>query len=746
MGVLADCLEAISTEGPGVFRYKDAASDSVVVDDRVYDLARKMVAPGTTALLVPDSASNSTNLRAYLHGLVATDVRVVVVPFSSRTSGPLDLDSALRLQDTLGVELALPGDVAQEGVPPGLQDRLTSLESTAELARTGEHASAYRLLPETLAANLRQLAELTTARQPVSVGELVSNSAAGGRRTTGGAGFVAGDLLPLAAVYYATFGDLPGLSLAELRALARPLSRRRLNHALGQTPVPMPLANVLQEFNSGRAVAALVHAPAGSPTPGSFWMVKGDDGQLRWETGTEPAVPVVLDGAVDRRTAVLEDPRSEIVVVGSDGVPYPPELPAEPTWAPWVSTNARRIGKNTILLGPDSSSTAIDEIVTVLNHHDGLIALVDVRRGAPSRHGTTLDALIAESLHRTLAKNPAISVVVATERNDELEFIVAEQHGRSSVQPTMVGFEKFWDVQGAGSAHRERYRSLTDGALARAEALAAPPKSGPSDLVAEFINQPTWKDVESYLQEHADDLLTGDVVQELADLESASVANGERISRYDDTQIRDSPFFREDRVLAAFRVLIKQEMLARKDPELVGKRPLEPQRRWLTDPVEPHTQTADSSLFLGYLTSRPLDEARLGEKVGDYEGGLLWLRELLQAMSNAEATKVSLADLVAVVRAKGELEEERAARRPGQAEIFRAHAAIVEAILDIVGGKGDAGRWLERLNATDCLTGADRVFWHFVLRDIIMPAFPEHKAELERMQNRINACYDKAGL
>ncbi|TQJ23586.1 hypothetical protein FBZ33_3892 [Micromonospora sp. A202] len=743
MGVLADCLEVISTDGPGMFRYKDAASLSTVVDDRVYDLARKMVTPDTTALLIPASVSNPKSLRAYLHDLVAADARVVVVPFSSKSSGLLDLDSALRLQDKLGVVLALPGSVAPGGVPPGLEDRLRSVESEAELERIGEQASAYRLLPETLAANLRQLAELDMAGQPASVAKLVSHSAAG-RPTVSRDGFVAGDLSPLAAVYYATFGDLPKLSLAELRALARPLSRQRLHEALGQNPMPMPLANVLGEFESGRAAAALVHAPAGSPTPGSFWMVKDDAGQSWWATGTEPVAPVDLDGSVDRRTAVMEDPYSEFVVVTSQGVPYLPYLPAEPPWTLSVSANARRDG-NTILLGPAPSSTATDEITKVIKNHGGLVVLVNVRRGAPSRHGTTLKASIAESLHHILAMNPAISVVVATERNDELEFIVADQHGRSLVQPTMVGFEKFWDVQGARSAYRERYRSLTDGALTRAEALAHPPKPGPSDLVARFINQPTWKHVESYLKQHGDDLLTRAVVRELTDLESASIANGERISRYGNKQIKDSPFFREDRILAALRVLIEQDLRAQKGPEKAGERPLEPLNGWPTEKVKPHTQTADSTFFLGYLTSRPLNEARIGHKVGDYQVGLLWLRELLQAVRDADKTKVTLADVLAVVRAKGELEEERAARLPGEPEIFRAHAAIVEAIADIVGGRGASGRWLERLNATDCLTGIDRVFWHFILRDIVLPTYGAHKAEIGRMQDRINACNDVVG-
>ncbi|MGC4783560.1 hypothetical protein ACLQ3A_18225 [Micromonospora zamorensis] len=756
MEVLADCPEWFTLAGLGVFVYQNEPvrspsgtvldgnnSGSRVIDSQVYDLARQTRPPAGVALIIPDQPSES--LRAYLHDLVAADGQLVVVPFSSRTFGLLDLTGAVRLQDRLGIVMGVPGTAVGEGAPTVPEGRLVPIESADKLGTTGRAATAYRLLPDALVANRQKLGELTTGTQPPSVAKLASYSATGGSPTAGGDGFVAGDLTPLAGVYYATFGDLPQLPLAELLASTSPLSRTGLNAALGWEPRPMPLANVLQEFKSGRASAALVHASSESRTAGSLWMVMDHAGRLGWANGTQPVASVVLDGAVDERAASLEDPHSEFVLVGPEGLPYGPELPPEPTWTPRLSANARRRG-DTILLGPDGPYAATKEIMAKLASHDGPVVLVNVRRGVRSKHGSTLDELTANSLHHVLEKNPAISVVVATEDNDQLKSIVVNQHGRSSVQPTMLGFERFWAVEGPRSSYPEQYQSLTGGALARAVALADKPKAGPSDLVAGLINQPTWKGVESYLEQHSSELLTREVLRELTHLVSVSAANGERPSRFGVGQVKDHPFYRPNLTLEAHRALIEQGLRAKEDPELGGERPLEPQHASLMDAIEPHTQTADPSLFLGYLTSRPLDAARLGQPVGDYVTGLLWLRELLQATRNPEVTKVHLADVLAVVRAKGELEGERAARRPGQPEIFRAHAAMVAVIADFERvGRAPAG-WRERLKATDCLTGTDRVFWHFMISNVFVPMFPEGKAELRSIREFMAACHDKAGV
>ncbi|MFJ6167492.1 hypothetical protein ACIQH6_20400 [Micromonospora orduensis] len=756
MEVLADCPEWFTLAGLGVFVYQNepgrspsstvmdgSNAGSRVIDSRVYDLARQTRPPGGVALIIPEQPSKS--LRAYLHDLVAADGRLVVVPFSSKTSGLLDLAGAIRLQDRLGIAVGVPGSAVDGGVPTVLEARLVPIEPTEKLGTTGRSATAYRLLPEALVANRQKLGELATGTQPPSVAKLASYSAAGGSSTAGGDGFIAGDLTPLAGVYYATFGDLPQLPLAELLVSTSPLSRMGLNAALGWEPRPMPLANVLREFESGRASAALVHASSESRTAGSLWMVIDGAGRLGWANGTQPVAPVVLDGAVDDRAASLEDPHSEFVLVGPTGLPYRPDLPPEPTWTTRLSANARRKG-DTILLGPVGPYAATKEIMAQLDHHDGPIVLVNVRRGAPSKHGSTLDELTANSLHHLLAKNPAIKVVVATEDNDQLKSIVVNQHGRSTVQPTMLGFERFWAVEGPRSSYPEQYQSLTGGALARAVALADPPKAGPSELVAGLINQPTWKDVESYLDQYSSELFTREVLRELTYLASVSAANGERPSRYGIGQVKDQPFFRPNLTLEAFQAVIEQGLRAKEDPELGGRRPLEPQHASLMDAIEPHTQTADSSLFLGYLTSRPLDAARLGQAVGDYVTGLLWLRELLQAAKDPEKTKVSLARVLAVVRAKGELEGERAARRPGQPEISRANAAMVALIADFERLGRAPADWRERLKALDCLTGTDRVFWHFMIINVFVAMFPESKAELMSIREFMAACHDKAGV
>lgn len=122
------------------------------------------------------------------------------------------------------------------------------------------------------------------------------------------------------------------------------------------------------------------------------------------------------------------------------------------------------------------------------------------------------------------------------------------------------------------------------------------------------------------------------------------------------------------------------------------------------------------------------------------------MRELMRAATDVDKTKFSLADARAVVGAKGELEEERAARRPHQPEIFRAHAAVVEAIAKIIAVGGVDANWRELIKAADCLTGTDRLAWHFIFRHVIAPSSEPERAAIKRMQEYLVTCHDKAGV
>ncbi|WP_422747589.1 hypothetical protein [Micromonospora sp. WMMD1219] len=744
MDVLAECLEWFTKAGLGVFVYRDAGSPSRVIDSGVYELARQATAPGGVALLVPDRPSDS--LRAYLQDLVAADGRVVVVPFSTATSGLLDLPRAVRVQEQLGLVTAVPAS-AVAAVPPGLEGRLLPVGSPEGPGTAGRSAVAYRLLPEPLAANHQKLAKLLELPRPKrgaspegreldAMARLRRYSAAGVSPTAGGDGLVADDLSPLAGVYYARFGDHPPkLPLGGLLASNSSLSRQALNGALGFDSMPMPRANVLKELTSGRAAAVLVHAPYRTRTPGSFWIVRDEAGTLWWASGTQPLAPVVEDGALDKRAATLEDPHSEFVVVDPAGKPYRPKLPAAETWEPWLSAKARKKG-NTILLGPDSRSPAITEIMTRIGGLDlGLIVVVNVRRGAPFRQRTTLDELTANSLHHTLQNNPEIRAVIATEDNDQLKSIVINQHGRSSVQPTMIGLEKFWVVEGPG--YLENYRSLTEGAVVRAVQAADEPEAGPSALVRDLITKPTWEAVESYLEKNRSKLLTPEVLRELKDMEEKS----NNRSRYGNGRVGDDPFYRPNLTLPALRVLIEHGLRG-EDPKFDGEQPKEPQQAYLADEVDSYTKPVDpSALFLGYLTSRRLDPGSFRERFGDYRAGLMWLRESLETARNSNVTKVSLADVLAVVRAKGEMEGERAARRPGQPEIFRAHAALLEVLAEFERLGRAPADWRERLKVADCLTGADRLLWHYVIKNFFIPTFPESRTDLERIRDFMIICH-----
>ncbi|WP_433386013.1 hypothetical protein [Micromonospora sp. KLBMP9576] len=695
--------------------------------------------PRDVAMLVSEPATNAEGLPGYLHGLVTQGVQLVVMPFDPVTFTFLDLDGSARVQDRLGVVVGVPESAVGGPVPEDLADRLAPVDATGRIERTGRPPAAYRLLPAGLVTDRRQLAGLAT--EPPSVARLIRHLPPGGSRTAGD-GARTGDLSALAGVYYAIFGDLPGLSLAGLLASAGPLSRPGLHAALGAAPKPMSFRTVLGEFESGLAAAALVHPPHGAPVADSFWLVRDGAGALWWATGNQRLEPVVLDGAVDRRTAVLEHPHNEIVLIGPDGVPYEPELAVRETWAPRAEVTDRT--GELILLGPEGRSPALGELMAGLEQHNRPTIVVSVRRGAALEGRSRLDPLIAESLRFALAKHPEIAVVAATERNDELEFLVADQYGRSSVQPATVGLGRGWDVQGGRSVHRELYRTLTGGALTRAAAFADPPGPGPSELVGGLLKQLTWKDVAAFLDEFRTGLRRPEVVRELADLQAADRANGERLDRFGKGRIKDDPFYQRDRILGGIKGVIEQEQRAAADPTLAGKAPLEPQHPWPTEPIRRHTQTADSGLFIGYLTGRPLDATRLGREVGRRETTLLWARELVETGSSGDLTKASMTRVAAVMGAKGELEGERAARRPGEPETYRAYGGIAEIIADVTDRGETVDDMRDRIRAADCLTGQDRVAWHYILRDVVKRAYAAHWPTFEKLQRHLLTCFDRS--
>jgi hypothetical protein len=734
MGALEECLEFLNVAGPGkaLLRTGSAAEP---LDARLSQLIGTTATSGRVSVFLPVSEATSAGVRDYLHDLVGKGVDPVVALFDPETATLVtDPVKLLSVQNDLGVALHAPLNTVAGGELP--HDRLVGVGADGRETLPGELTRTYRLVPADKAAQRAALENLEASEAPASV-ERLRDWLAGNPPPVGS---WHGDLSSVAAAHYALFDALPGGELADLLESPRPVSLGELQDLLQSRLTSLGADTVWSEVKSGRAAAALVNGWAdGEESPHTYYLVRDPtDGAMYWADPVEQGELELAnpDGTLDKRTAVLERQHSTALLFDEAGNPYAPVVLPSIEPAPVVSVHARPLGFS-LLVGawPQAAGKGLRrQILNILAGYNGPVVAVDVRRGLSNKGRSTLDSELKSQLSESLKHSTKPRVVLATEHNDELLWLVHNQYGGATVVPTMnqLGDLEGWDVRAEGPP--EHYSVLSTGTLDHAGQRAdrTPTREIPQAL-QEFRASSTWSEAERYFTENRIDLLMPEslkAVQALIEQHQAfAVAIGP-----DGVMNKDHPFFAPDRSLPAFGAVLSVAARAAGDVNAAPIAPKDPSL--LADQVRP-TTPADESLPFGYLTAKPVPGSS-----GAFQDGLLWLRQLYLAALDEEVTHFGPESLLDVLAGKGELEGERAARKPGAHEFYRAHATIATALLRTI----DPVRFNDGLAphdlvaAIDCLNGQDRVALHYIIRDDFLPRYPAAESELKFLLEDIITC------
>jgi hypothetical protein len=734
MGALEDCLEFLNVAGPGKVLLR-TGSAAEALDARLAQLIGATSTSGRVSVFLPVSEAASPAVRDYLRDLVDKGVDPVVALVDPETATLVtDAGKLLSVQDDLGVALHAPLDAVAHGDLP--HDRLVGVDADGQRTLPGELTNTYRLVPADQAAQRAALENLEASEAPASV-ERLRQWLAGNPAP---AGSWDADLSSVAAAHYALFDALPGGEIDDLLESPRPVSLGELQDLLQSRLTSLGADTVWSEVESGRAAAALVNGWAdGEKKPHAFYLVRDPtNGAMYWADTLAQGtlVPANPDGALDKRTAILERLNSTALLFDESGDPYTPVVLPVTEPAPLVSAHARPLGSS-LLVGPWPAAAGKgtrQQILDVLAGHDGPVIAVDVRRGLSDKGLSALDSELKSQLVESLRRSAKPPVVLATEHNDELAWLVHNQYGGATVVPTMnqLGDLDGWDVRGQGPA--EHYSVLSTGALEHAGKRAArtPAPQIPEPL-REFRASPTWSDAERYFAENRTDLLMPESLQAVRTLIEQHQAFATAIGP-GGVMNKDHPFFAPDHALPTFGAVLNVAANAAVD---VNAGPMAPQDpSLLAEQVAP-TTPVDESLPFGYLNTKPVPGTP-----GAFQDGLLWLRQLYLAALHEDVTDFGPDLLLEVLAGKGELEGERAARRPGAHELNRAHATIATALLRTV----DPARFPGDLEphdlvaAIDCLTGQDRVALHYIIRDDVLPRYPDAEDNLMALLEDIITC------
>ncbi|WP_306204562.1 hypothetical protein [Actinoplanes sp. RD1] len=704
MGVLEDCADFVTVMGAGkaLFRHGSAAEG---LPDRLIDLIGDVtVPPGTVTLFASSEDIARPQLRDYVRGEVTKGGHVAVTVFDPGQFTVVD-DLALleRARDQLGVDVA-------------------------------------DLRPPSTVAQREAVASLRADASPPSQEKLTDYLSGRPDGLTDEPGWLA-DRSGLLGVPLSLFGAEPGYDLRVLGSPA-PVTRTGLEEALGGTFARIALPQIVDEIAEGRARAVLVHGwSPGATEPELRWLIRDDDGVARWAVNAPDGIlpAFTSDGAADPRTRLLEQAGTTALFLGPDGTAYAPAVVADDTFRLSVDTSGPG---RTMLVGPWDEGLLTPtqrELLAEAGRTDADVVLVNVRGGRSVNGPSTLEPAQSRALHSILKNNPQMPLVLATEANDQLMWLVTQQHQRSAIQPVPDGFVRVWDVMGP-DGRRDRYGALAPEILARGRSLA---RTAPDIVPPELRNllaSNTWEEAAGRFHEHIDSVRTQDAADLIARLIEQHDQRLLKTDRLLGGTIGASPFAEPEVALPAYRTLVTTALRAAADPALAGQPPIAPANAWITEPIGPHTRTADDRFLLGYLTDRrvPFDA-----EVGDYMLTLLWLREMVQAMLTA-ATGLAPADGIAVMKAKGELDGERAARPVMQPETLRAHAVIAETLFGTIFPAQGLGADADRqalLESIDCLTGEDRVAWLYIVKNQVRPHFPAADAQLTELVNTIVTCH-----
>ncbi|MGW0435751.1 hypothetical protein ACWDV4_24825 [Micromonospora sp. NPDC003197] len=727
---MADCLEGALRTVLGQGFYHQPAAQPDAVDGLLINVAEGLSVPGELHLFVRQQAPRDEALRRYLDQLdpaLRAELSVVALDDSGHlVTDPAELRS---LADWLDLPVHAPVEVKHSDgfVPVDQAARATPLEPIA-----------YQALPTGLAAQRKAATEalreppaaVADASENVSVGmtqvrqwldraaairaELglppASNVPLSGGRATHTTTYAAG-------AYLARFGSPAKSSLVDLLQ-HRELNPRQVVEAIGgadtatTTAAPTVVASHLRRHPGH---AALVIA-----SDQVFWLMSDATGALHWVDPRSALTPVSfdVDGAQDWRTAVLERNSTQVLMVDASGrrteldrSVAPAPVPIAPISLP---TDARSGQHGEVLIGAWPPENQTKHHLSNLDATNLPVIAVDVRHipGTQQLEPTQLNALNNASLRHFL--NNARPIIVSTAGSAQVTQL-AHQFGGALISrvPTNLGFE--WQLHVPAVGHTETLAGpqLTQAMIDRAGAALAAlepvlPKPLPPVLV-ELLSVNTYDEARAHFRDNFEKFRDPAVGEAMRDLTAK---------------------FPQNDLLQVFRLAIE---IGQRAPFLAGETPLEPTVRNSLDPEQPLPagRPIDLTFVFDYLSARSLPPAQPdAPPLGDHQTRQLWDGLLLQAMLGQQ---LSRAQAVVLARGVGEMDAERALRVANAPETARAHASIFDtigALLKI----GQARRtslvdgvvrpeadWRSLLSIANCLTGADRVPWHYRFRDVLEP-------------------------
>ncbi|MGV9210243.1 hypothetical protein ACTFTM_00090 [Micromonospora sp. RB23] len=720
----------VSVLGKG-FIYQPASIDPQINADLLETANGMTVSPGVTFFVTRDSALDPALLR-YLDQLdPRARASYTVTVLDPETLSPVTDPETLRsIAAGLDLPVATVAPIAgADVVPVEAVGHVTALE-----------AAGYRVLPPSAAAQRAALLDaVSLPGTPSSIREGMERLAAWHERaaltrTQLGLGVSPGDLTHAGPAAHATTYALGayaarygGTDAFDLLTSTEPPTANRVASAIGGTLTPVRPAALQSLLRRSPGSAALVTGTAvGTSTEQVFWLTSDENGALTWHDPRAVGATQVfdIDGGTDWRTAVLERDDARAMLVGPDGVPVAlPEatgpvavrpLHHEVTYVgPWPQENLSRYGLNSV-------------------DFEGMpVIAVDVR--VQSGEGRPLDREQFNSIRASLERyylNNVRPTIVGTRQHDEIERL-ARTYDAAVVQQVMQGgidARSGWQVLRPDAAPR-----TFDGATVTRDMLDAADLSGMTaraplpPVLVDFLTQNSYQQAAEHFADHADQLRDPGVLTAARDLTAR---------------------FPEDLRLRGLDLALR---VAARAPVVVGGQPIEPTLVSLFHDGQPWPagRSLDSRFVFDYLTSSTgwLGELETGPGAHPpktHGTRMAWDTLLFQGMLDGA---VDATDAVTLVRAVGESYEERATRAAaGAKEFAQAHASIFEAVKLLLDPDRVAGSdaW-RRVLSVECLTGADRVPWHFRFKELLasdrLNGMPGVADEIKELTHEILTCH-----
>ncbi|GAA0587352.1 hypothetical protein GCM10010172_85580 [Paractinoplanes ferrugineus] len=747
MPTTADCLPGtlVSVPGKGFFYLADATDARVNAD--LLSAAARQDTPGGVTLFVHRDRALDESLIRYLNQLDprarATTTITVLDP---ETLGPVTDVPALRhLADRLHLPVLAPGPVdGRDVLPVGPDGQVTA-----------GPAAAHLILPPAVAVQRIALADaVSLADPPPTIAAGLAQMATWERRNAAtraelGLPATPADVIPTGpgaqAVTYAVgqlkarFGNLGSVDVFGLLTSTTPGTVEQLVAGLGGTLAPVRPAALAHQLRTHPGSLAMVTGTApGSADQQVLWLSSAESGNLTWHDPRTTGTPAFnIDGAQDWRTAVLERDDARVFMLDADrhpvALPEPVTEPIRDATTINPPTSARPLGPGAIAIGPWPQETLDRYGLSALELGGRPVITIDVREVRPR----VLDPVQHNALKHTLERYWLHNVrptVLATIRNPQVEALVRTYQG-GLIQQVPEGLGgRVWTATGPGGVPQKFSGPVVTPEMLDAADMAPVDRDRPlhddplPPVLVTQLSHNSYQEAAEHFVEHGPELRDPSVLSAMDDI--ADKLPG-------------------DARLDAHRLMLD---VAARAPYLAGPDPIAPQSRTSFDPEPawPLDRPVDLRFLLDYLTAADLVPGADGTPPpGRYQTRLLWNGLLLQAMLGRALTP---AETTILARGVGESDLERATRPPGAPEIARAHASIFEALSAMLDERqpGVTDDRQALLQLAECLTGADRVAWHFLIKDILLPhldqggrllADPDLVRRITELSAYINFCH-----